>query len=126
MEQRTDPYRDVTHSSIGFWTDNGGYYHYATGEANATYDDVLPKATAFHGLPQAIHDLPRPATDLPRPSTGLPLAFHDLPRPSIRYEDVLPKVKSSHEAAGVPFRHWQFDSWFYPKDAKVGGGPPDP
>ena len=22
----------------------------------------------------------------------------------------------------VPFRHWQFDSWFYPKDGKVGPG----
>ena len=32
------------------------------------------------------------------------------------YEEVLPKVKASHDAAGVPFGHWQFDSWFYPKD----------
>ena len=73
---RADKYRDVTHSSIGFWTDNGGYYHYATGNASETYEDVLPK------------------------------------------------VKASHDAAGVRFRHWQFDSWFYPKDGAVdpGGG----
>lgn len=24
---RADKYRDTTHSTIGFWTDNGGYYH---------------------------------------------------------------------------------------------------
>ena len=40
------------------------------------------------------------------------------------YETVLPKVKAYHEQIGVPFRHWQFDSWFYPKDGSVatGGG----
>ena len=32
---RADMYRDVTHSTIGFWTDNGGYYHYATGAPTA-------------------------------------------------------------------------------------------
>ena len=24
--------------------------------------------------------------------------------------------------AGVPFGHWQFDSWFYPKDGSVNAG----
>jgi hypothetical protein len=74
---RADMYRDVTHSSIGFWTDNGGYYHYDTGVNK-----------------------------------------------SKTYMDVLPKVKAYHDALGVPFRHWQFDSWFYPKDGGVnpGGG----
>ena len=68
-------YRDVTHGTIGFWTDNGGYYHYSTG-GNETYEEVLPK------------------------------------------------VKAYHDSLGVPFRHWQFDSWFYPKDGGVdpGGG----
>jgi len=72
---RADPYRDDVHGSIGFWTDNGGYYHYATG-SNATYEEVLPK------------------------------------------------VKAYHDSLKIPFKHWQFDSWFYPKDGKVdpGGG----
>merc|ERR1719445_679068 len=71
---RADMYRDVTHSTIGFWTDNGGYYHYSTGNK------------------------------------------------SENYEQVLPKVKAYHDSIGVPFGHWQFDSWFYPKDGAVGPG----
>ena len=35
---------------------------------------------------------------------------------------MLPKVKAYHEQIGVPFRHWQFDSWFYPKDGGVNAG----
>ncbi|CAK9061196.1 unnamed protein product [Durusdinium trenchii] len=72
---RADMYRDDVVGSIGFWTDNGGYYHYATG-TNETYEEVLPK------------------------------------------------VKAYHDSLEVPFKHWQFDSWFYPKDGKVdpGGG----
>ena len=31
------------------------------------------------------------------------------------YEEVLPKVKAYHDSIRVPFGHWQFDSWFYPK-----------
>ena len=31
------------------------------------------------------------------------------------YEEVLPEVKKYHDSLGVPFGHWQFDSWFYPK-----------
>ena len=38
---RPNPYIDQTHSTIGFWTDNGGYYHYATGQKNKSYDEVL-------------------------------------------------------------------------------------
>ncbi|CAE7625695.1 unnamed protein product [Symbiodinium sp. KB8] len=74
-KQRADMYRDDVVGSIGFWTDNGGYYHYATG-GNETYEEVLPK------------------------------------------------VKEYHDSLGIPFKHWQFDSWFYPKDGKVdpGGG----
>merc|ERR1711871_1530714 len=73
---RADMYKDQTHSTIGFWTDNGGYYHYSTGGGNETYEEVLPK------------------------------------------------VREYHEAIGVPFQHWQFDSWLYPKDGpvKAGGG----
>ena len=41
-------YRDQTHSTIGFWTDNGGYYHYNTGIPNATYEEVLPLVKAYH------------------------------------------------------------------------------
>ena len=77
---RADMYTDITHSTIGFWTDNGGYYHYATGE--------------------------EPCKPGNCPS----------------YETVLPKVKAYHESIGVPFRHWQFDSWFYPKDGGVNAG----
>ena len=38
------------------------------------------------------------------------------------YEEVLPKVKAYHHSIGVPFGHWQFDSWFYPKDGGVSSG----
>jgi hypothetical protein len=46
------------------------------------------------------------------------------PSVGANYEEVLPKVKAYHESIGVPFQHWQFDSWFYPKDGPVahGGG----
>lgn len=71
---RAQLYQDITLSTIGFWTDNGGYYHYSTGPANETYEVTLPK------------------------------------------------VKAYHDSLGVPFRHWQFDSWFYPKDGPVGPG----
>ena len=77
-KQRVDNrYKDTTHGTIGFWTDNGGYYHYATGVDK-----------------------------------------------SKTYEEVLPQVKAYHDSIGVPFGHWQFDSWFYPKDGGVnpGGG----
>ena len=41
---RADPFLDAAHSTIGFWTDNGGYYHYSTGvNKSATYEEVLPK-----------------------------------------------------------------------------------
>jgi len=72
---RADMYADDVIGTIGYWTDNGGYYHYDTGS-------------------------------------------------NMTYEEVLPKVKAYHESLGVPFRHWQFDSWFYPKDGDVdpGGG----
>ena len=82
---RADLYRDVTHSTIGFWTDNGGYYHYSTGTGSTKF----PNGSYIYNQ---------------------------------SYEEVLPKVKASHDAAGVPFGHWQFDSWFYPKDATVGPG----
>lgn len=66
-------------SSIGFWTDNGGYYHYSIGD-NRTLGS--------------------------------------------NYEEVFRSVKEHHDELGLPFRHWQFDSWFYPKDGGVspGGG----
>lgn len=76
-ELRDNMYRDDVHGKIGFWTDNGGYYHYSPG-----------------------------------PSGEL-------------YETSLPRVKAYHDDIGVPFGHWQFDSWFYPKDGPVdaqGGG----
>ena len=47
---RTSLYRDVAVSTIGYWTDNGGFYHYSTGcshavhptcNQSATYEDVL-------------------------------------------------------------------------------------
>ena len=36
--------------------------------------------------------------------------------------EVLPKVKAYHDDIGIPFGHWQFDSWFYPKDGRVDSG----
>ena len=76
---RADMYADDTVGKIGFWTDNGGFYHYSTG-------------------------------------TNKSLGSN--------YEEVLPKVKAYHDDLGIPFGHWQFDSWFYPKDSGVnpGGG----
>lgn len=74
-ELQGNMYRDAAHATIGFWTDNGGYYHYSTG-----------------------------------------------PNASMTYEQVLPKVKKYHEELGVPFGHWQFDSWFYPKDGPTVSG----
>ena len=78
VKARVDKYRDQTHATLGFWTDNGGYYHYATGQPNKTYEEVFPE------------------------------------------------VKAYHDRIGIPFGHWQFDSWFYPKDpghiAPGGGG----
>jgi hypothetical protein len=48
-KRRADMYRDPTHATIGFWTDNGGYYHYSTGtNKSATYEEVLPKVKAYH------------------------------------------------------------------------------
>jgi len=72
-------YLDDSHGAIGFWTDNGGYYHYSIGNNKSLGSN---------------------------------------------YEEVLPKVKAYHDELGVPFKHWQFDSWFYPKDGGVnpGGG----
>ena len=32
-------------STLGFWTDNGGYYHYATGAEHRSYEEVLPEVT---------------------------------------------------------------------------------
>ncbi len=76
---RADPYLDDSHGKIGFWTDNGGFYHYSVGTNKSL---------------------------------------------GTTYEEVLPKVKAYHDELGVPFGHWQFDSWFYPKDGGVnpGGG----
>jgi hypothetical protein len=34
-------YLDTTHGTIGFWTDNGGYYHYSTGA------DKVPSCQPF-------------------------------------------------------------------------------
>jgi hypothetical protein len=41
---KTNKYLDTVHGGIGFWTDNGGYYHYSTGlNASATYEEALPQ-----------------------------------------------------------------------------------
>ena len=37
------------------------------------------------------------------------------------YEEVLPKVKAKHDALGVPFGHWQFDSWWAPEGRRGRG-----
>jgi len=60
-KRRADPYRDATHATIGYWTDNGGYYHYSTGNgtqqaANGSYvyarsyEQVMPEVKASHDL----------------------------------------------------------------------------
>jgi hypothetical protein len=76
-KKRADMFKDETHATIGYWTDNGGFYHYSVG-TNASLGTT--------------------------------------------YMEVLPKVKAYHDDLEVPFGHWQFDSWFYPKDAPAGGG----
>ena len=73
-KKRADMYKDDTSAKIGFWTDNGGFYHYAVG-SNASVGTT--------------------------------------------YMEVLPKVKAYHDDIGVPFGHWQFDSWFYPKGEMI-------
>ena len=46
---RANMYHDKTHSTIGFWTDNGGYYHYDTGvDKSKSYMDVLPQVKKYH------------------------------------------------------------------------------
>lgn len=65
---RANMYHDLTHSTIGFWTDNGGYYHYATGEQPCkpgdcpSYETVLPKVKAckYLLLQYLIHQLEIP------------------------------------------------------------------
>jgi hypothetical protein len=45
---RADMYLDEVHSTIGFWTDNGGYYHYSIGNnksLGSNYEEVLPKVS---------------------------------------------------------------------------------
>jgi hypothetical protein len=48
LDRSSNMYRDQTHSTIGFWTDNGGYYHYSTGITNETYEEVLPQVKKYH------------------------------------------------------------------------------
>ena len=166
-KRRADPYRDATHATIGYWTDNGGYYHYSTGNgshqarhgrhgrhvhtlASASHPDTHPHPYPtpiptpiphtrththththihIHTLAIAVAVAPNPS---PSPTAHAPRSNHHPRRQAPNgsyvyarsYEEVLPEVKASHDAAGVPFGHWQFDSWFYPKDGNVtaGGG----
>ena len=75
--RRADLYGDKVVSTIGFWTDNGGFYHYKT-------------------------------------------------IPNENYEETVTDLKAYHDRERIPFGHWQFDSWFYPKDGVAiplaGGG----
>ena len=42
-------YKDTTHGTIGYWTDNGGYYHYSTGiNSSKTYEEILPEVKQYH------------------------------------------------------------------------------
>ena len=42
-------YKDTTHGTIGYWTDNGGYYHYSTGiNTSKTYEEILPQVKQYH------------------------------------------------------------------------------
>ena len=81
-KRRWGPYDDVTASSVGWWTDNGGYYHYGGTDG---------KAGDFE------------------------TQMHD--------------ALADHKQRGIPFKHWQLDSWFYPKGAGGNGSccvdPPD-
>jgi hypothetical protein len=75
--QRADLYGSTVLSTIGYWTSNGGYYHYA----NFSNVSLMGGSS---------------------------------------YEEVLPKVHASHKEAGLHFGHWQFDSWWYPKEGADG------
>jgi hypothetical protein len=81
-KRRWGPYDDETVSSVGWWTDNGGYYHYG-------------------------------GTD------GKPGDF----------ETQMHDALADHRKLGIPFKHWQLDSWWYPKGAGGNGSccidPPD-
>jgi hypothetical protein len=73
--KRWGPYDDPISSYVGWWTDNGGYYHYG-------------------------------GTD---------------PAKSGDYEVQMARVRAEQTEADFPvkFKHWQLDSWWYPKG--VGG-----
>eukprot|EP01052_Picozoa_sp_SAG31_P025891 SAG31_NODE_2301_length_5978_cov_14.073652_7_plen_596_part_00 len=73
-KRRWGPYDDETASSIGWWTDNGGYYHYG-GTDGKTGD--------------------------------FEVQMHD--------------ALADHRKLGIPFRHWQLDSWWYPKGSGGNG-----
>ena len=50
-KKRADMYQDDTHGKIGFWTDNGGFYHYAIGtnkSLGTNYEQVLTKVKQHH------------------------------------------------------------------------------
>lgn len=73
-KRRWGPYDDETASSLGWWTDNGGYYHY--GGTNGKPGD---------------------------------------------FEVQMHASLTEHRKLGIPFKHWQLDSWWYPKGAGGNG-----
>ena len=46
-------YMDDTHGKIGFWTDNGGFYHYAVGSNQSLGDTYVEEScvTQHHITP---------------------------------------------------------------------------
>ncbi len=94
---RPSLYLDATHSTIGFCAQTRS----------------PPRPCAPPTRPPALRRAPRAGTD----NGGY---YHYATGSNETYEEVLPRVKAHHEALGVRFGHWQFDSWFYPKDGAVG------
>ena len=110
---RTDMYVDEAHSTIGFW---------CVLKLLLVYCILIPPLLR----PTITHDYSRSlALTFGRSvRTDNGGYYHYETGSNSTYEDVLPQVKAYHDSIGVPFRHWQFDSWFYPKDGDVspGGG----
>lgn len=73
-KKRWGPYDDEIASSVGWWTDNGDYFHY--GGTNGSVGD---------------------------------------------YAIEMRKTLAEHKQLGLPFKHWQLDSWWYLKGAGGSG-----
>ena len=111
---RTDLYGNDILSTIGFWTSNGGYYHYAnftnaTGMGGSTYEEVPCRRIRLSMMSCCTITPPK------SPCRPIPCYRADATSLSARTQ-VLPKVHAEHRRAGLHFGHWQYDSWWYAQE----------